>query len=220
MAITYEEIEIANKSIVPTPIKGKNYAEVNQRIKAFRKVYPEGSICTEIISNENGVIVIKAIVYNAENRVIGTGTASEKEGASNINKTSHIENCETSAVGRALGMCGFGIDCAVASKEEVENKEAIAKRIEEEMIKLSTNYTKLRTTLSGLNCDFRDIATDAYILKKANVTTQNLEELDNESLRRLNNTYRNMIVAKTDELIKKNNDKIVKESGEMGDFSG
>lgn len=118
--ITYKEIEEANKLINTTNIKGKDYAEVNQRIKAFRMLYPEGFIETNLISNENGICVFQAIVGNGEN-ILGTGTAYEKEGSSFINKTSYIENCETSAVGRALGMAGFGIDTSVASAEEVQN---------------------------------------------------------------------------------------------------
>ena len=128
--ITFEDLEKANKSIRTTDIKGKEYAEVNQRIKAFRMVYPTGAIKTEIVSLENGICVIRAIVgYNNEGRfdgdrtefvVLGEGTAYEKEGSTFINKTSYIENCETSAVGRALGMCGFGIDTSVASAEEVQ----------------------------------------------------------------------------------------------------
>ena len=124
MAISYEEIKRANESIQTSDIKGKAYAEVNQRIKAFRMVYPEGFINTEMLSNENGVCIIKATVgYENENgiRVLGVGHAYEKEGSTFINKTSYIENCETSAVGRALGMAGFGIDTSVASAEEVQN---------------------------------------------------------------------------------------------------
>jgi uncharacterized protein (DUF3820 family) len=117
----YLDIAIANETIKTTDIKGKNYAEVNQRIKAFRMVYPEGTIITELLSNENGVCIFRAVVSNDEGKVIGTGTAYEKEDSSFINKTSYIENCETSAVGRALGMCGFGIDVSVASAEEVQN---------------------------------------------------------------------------------------------------
>lgn len=123
--ITFEQIQKANESIRTTDIKGKEYAEVNQRIKAFRQVYPTGSIQTMMVSNENGVCVFQAVVgYNNENgvyQILGTGTAYEKESSSFINKTSYIENCETSAVGRALGMCGFGIDTSVASAEEVQN---------------------------------------------------------------------------------------------------
>ena len=120
----YLDLAIANESIVPVDIKGKSYSEVNQRIKAFRMVYPQGIIETEMLSNENGVCVFKATVGYKENDEIyklSTGTAYEKEDSSFINKTSYIENCETSAVGRALGMAGFGIDVSVASAEEVAN---------------------------------------------------------------------------------------------------
>jgi hypothetical protein len=119
--ITFKNIAKANEQIKTTDIKGKNYAEVNQRIKAFRMVHPNGAITTDIINLENGVVTMKATVYDDELRVIGTGTAQEKETSSFINKTSFIENCETSAVGRALGMCGFGIDTSIASYEEVAN---------------------------------------------------------------------------------------------------
>ena len=122
----FEDIQRVNETIKTLDVKGKEYAEVNQRIKAFRMVYPEGLIQTELISNENGVCIFKATVgqINDENgifKVLGTGTAYEKENSSFINKTSYIENCETSAVGRALGMAGFGIDTSVASAEEVQN---------------------------------------------------------------------------------------------------
>lgn len=123
--IKWEDIQKANASIRTTDIKGKLYAEVNQRIKAFRMVYPEGVISTELVSDENGVCIMKATVgFHAEDGMfikLGNGTAYEKEGSTFINKTSYIENCETSAVGRALGMAGFGIDTSVASAEEVQN---------------------------------------------------------------------------------------------------
>lgn len=119
--MTYEEIQNASKHIKTTDIRGKQYAEVNQRIKAFRMLCPNGCITTEILSHESGVIIMRASVHDEEGRLLGTGTAYEKEGSSNINKTSYIENCETSAVGRALAMCGLGIDLSVASYEEVQN---------------------------------------------------------------------------------------------------
>ena len=119
--MTYEEIQNASKHIKTTDIRGKQYAEVNQRIKAFRMLCPNGCITTEILSHENGVVIMRASIHDEEGRLIGTGTAYEKEGSSNINKTSYIENCETSAVGRALAMCGLGIDLSVASFEEVSN---------------------------------------------------------------------------------------------------
>lgn len=123
--ITYADIQKANGTLVFSPIHGKNYAEVPQRVKAFRILYPQGFIITEMLSNENGVCVIKATAgYYAEDGsplTLGTGMAYEKEGSSNINRTSYIENCETSAVGRALGFLGLGSETSIASYEEVQN---------------------------------------------------------------------------------------------------
>lgn len=123
--VTYEQIAKANETIKTMPIKGKEYAMVNQRIKAFRMCYPEGFISTELVSDADGVCLFRANVgYQLDDgtvKVLGTGTAFERAESSYINKTSYIENCETSAVGRALGMAGFGIDVSVASAEEVEN---------------------------------------------------------------------------------------------------
>ena len=119
--ITFADIQKANETIKTTDIKGKDYAEVNQRIKAYRMVYPNGMIKPEIKSLKDGVCIFRAEVTNDNGDVIGVGHASEKENSTFINKTSYIENCETSAVGRALGMAGFGIDTSVASAEEVQN---------------------------------------------------------------------------------------------------
>lgn len=119
--MNYKQIEDANSAIKTTDIKGKDYAEVNQRIKAFRMVEPNGSIETEILKLENGLCLMRAVIKNEQGTIIGVGHAYENENSSFINKTSYIENCETSAVGRALGMCGFGIDTSVASYEEVAN---------------------------------------------------------------------------------------------------
>ena len=104
-------------------IKGKEYVEVNERIKHFRNsdAYKDWSLTSEIVSLEDGVCVIKATIANADGVVKATGLAYEKEDSSFINKTSYIENCETSAWGRALGNLGIGIDASVASAEEVGN---------------------------------------------------------------------------------------------------
>lgn len=129
--ITFEDIKKANDAIVTMDIKGKAYAEVNQRTKAFRMVYPEGTINTEIISLENGICTMKATIMN-EGKILGTGFAQEKEGSTFINKTSYVENCETSAVGRALGMCGFGIDTSICSADELQNALLNQERLTEE----------------------------------------------------------------------------------------
>lgn len=146
--ISYKDIENVNKDISTTEIKGSQYAAVSERIKAFRKLFPEGFIKSEMISNENGVCIFKAEAGIGDT-VLGVGFAYEKEGSSFINKTSYIENCQTSAVGRALGMCGIGIDTDVASYDEVatatvnqeaekpisaEQRKALAKMMKEDEI--------------------------------------------------------------------------------------
>lgn len=123
--ITYKDIAQVNAELNFTDVKGKMYAEVPQRVKAFRMLYPRGYIITDMISNSDGVCVFKATAgyygENGEAYTLGTGTAYEREGSSFINKTSYIENCETSAVGRALGFIGLGSETSIASAEEVTN---------------------------------------------------------------------------------------------------
>lgn len=119
--ITAELLKKANDQINTVPIKGKEYAQVTERVKAFRSICPGGQITTDIISLENGVVTMKAVVVDEDGKTIATGLAQEKETGSFINKTSFIENCETSAVGRALGFAGIGVDGSMASAEELAN---------------------------------------------------------------------------------------------------
>lgn len=173
--IKFEDIKKANESIKTTDIKGKDYAEVNQRVKAFRICYPEGAIKTEIVSLENGVVTMKATVLNGL-FVLATGYAQEKESSSYINKTSFIENCETSAVGRALGFCGFGIDTSIASYEEVanaiENQKPKAEKKEEKKTELDE---KLLAEAKRLNIDLNNVAT--YLKKPVeNLTNEDLSQ--------------------------------------------
>jgi len=102
-------------------IKGTAYATVNTRLKYFRENFEDYRLTTEILSNEGGKCLIKASISNDKGDMVATGHAYEVEGEGFINKTSHVENCETSAWGRALGNFGIGIDAAVASYEEVAN---------------------------------------------------------------------------------------------------
>lgn len=131
--VTFDQLEKACAGLLTTNIKGKEYVQVNERVKAFRKVYPTGYIITDAPKLDNaGFCLIRAEVgfYTYEDKdgfiepvkhPLATGTAYEVQSSSYINKTSYIENCETSAIGRALGFAGFGLDVAIASAEEVTN---------------------------------------------------------------------------------------------------
>ena len=119
----YKDLERVNAEISFIDVKGKNYADVANRVKAFRKLFPNGGINTEIVSLTDGVCVMTAKCYDEKGQMLSSGTAYEKEGSSFINKTSYIENCETSAVGRALGFIGIGVENDIASVQEVMNAE-------------------------------------------------------------------------------------------------
>lgn len=186
----------ANEGIRTTDIKGKQYSEVSQRIKAFRLVHPSGCITTEIIDMDNGIVTMKASVFDEQNHLLGTGFAQEKENSSSINKTSYIENCETSAIGRALGMCGYGVDVSVASAEEVQNAIHNQQMDEKKLGELSKAYTEFRTQLTNLGCDFRSDETNTWICEKAKITTQNLQALNSVELEKLCKVYEGMINAK------------------------
>lgn len=177
---TWEQLVKANSTIKTSPIQGKQYAEVNQRIKAFRSVCPGGAIVTEMVSCENGICIFKATVFDEEMKIIGTGTAYEKENSSFINKTSYIENCETSAVGRALGMCGFGIDTSIASAEEVQN--AVLNQGEKKEQPQQSPRTMLINRLNELHIDVNTFAKAHNLNGKTDPETfmKLLKELENQ----------------------------------------
>lgn len=102
-------------------IQGKEYVTVNERIKYFRENFKGYKLLSEIVMNAEGKVIFKASIIDGEDKVVATGHAMEKENSTFINKTSHIENCETSAWGRALANYGIGVDSSVASADEVAN---------------------------------------------------------------------------------------------------
>lgn len=111
-----------------TTIKGKQYVEVNERIKYFRESgnYTGWSMSTEMVHFDENQCVMKATIVNESGYIVATGFAQEDKSSSYINKTSYVENCETSAWGRALANLGIGIDVSIASSNEVSM--AIAKQ--------------------------------------------------------------------------------------------
>lgn len=203
--VTFEQIQEANKSIKTTEIKGKGYAEVNQRIKAFRMVHPNGSIHTEM-KLDNGVCIMRAYITDEDGKQIATGTAYEKEGSTFINKTSYIENAETSAIGRALGIAGFGIDTSVSSKEEVEN--AIAQQEDdkksEKQKRENKENEKSKKIDSAMAKSFKDRCNGDIVLEKYILGTLNLkqwEDMTVETAGKLNAGW-NDVLKKFEEVIR------------------
>jgi len=112
----------ADKSKGEVEIHGKVYLTVARRIDDFRKspAYKGWSIETTRTEAEDPYVVIKATIRNSENRIVATGYAEESRTYGKINKTSALENAETSAVGRALAFLGLG-GSEIASADEVSN---------------------------------------------------------------------------------------------------
>jgi hypothetical protein len=118
-----------------------DYIEVKDRLALFWEKYPEGSIVTEMLHVDDQCVRIKAYAYQHRyvkgddtQLPLGVGHAEEyriteadiKRDAKKQyepNATSAVENCETSAVGRALAMAGFGVSKSVASRQEMEKVE-------------------------------------------------------------------------------------------------
>jgi hypothetical protein len=139
MNMDYKDIERVNSEIEMIDMKGKNYAMVPERVTAFRKIFPDGFIETQMVSiSPDGKTVIfeaRAGYYKEDGSkvLLATGHAKEVQGQGMVNGTSHIENCETSAVGRALGMIGLGLNGGgICSAEELVNAITGQKQIEEE----------------------------------------------------------------------------------------
>jgi hypothetical protein len=121
---------------MPVKIHGKEYTTVVERINDFRndERFEGWSIETDIISSDIENCIIKATIKDSTGKIVGTGLAHEVQGSTNINKTSHVENCETSAIGRALANIGKA-GTEYASANEVSDA-IINQKVEEATEKL------------------------------------------------------------------------------------
>jgi len=126
-------------------IKGKDYVMVSDKLAYFRnnEEYKGWSIETEFIDLTPEHCCVRAVIRNTDGRIVATGHAHETKQSTMINKTSYVENCETSAIGRALTICGIAIeDFSIASAEDVTN--ALQKQ---EFIQASEQYNSLLAQL-------------------------------------------------------------------------
>lgn len=119
-----ERIREINSKLPTVPIGGKQYIMVKDRVNAFREIFPEWAILTDVLNDDGIVVTIKATIADQDGRVRATAHAQEKYNSTKINRTSALENCETSAIGRAIGLLGIGIDDSFASANEVETAQA------------------------------------------------------------------------------------------------
>ena len=120
-------------------IHGKDYKTVAIRVKVFREFFPEYAIKTNILEKTPDHISMVAEIRTPANRLVASGHAEEDKETNMVNMTSMLENCETSAVGRALAVFGLAGD-EMASANEIERakekeRQATGKKATERIIK-------------------------------------------------------------------------------------
>lgn len=171
---------------------GKNYVMVKDRLSIFRRTLPDWSIVTQMEHCDEDMCIIKATIANDNGVIVATGYAQEFRMGSNINKTSYVENGETSAIGRALANLGIGIDDSYASGEEVIQAEQIRQLSVTPLN--STDLKILQTLCEQVNQDMSLFF--AYASKLQGTSVEKWEELTYASygklLRRLEKKAGNM----------------------------
>jgi len=130
-----------------TKIKGKDYVQVNERVRAFRTHpdFSDMSIETSIVDISDKRVVMVAKILDGDGLVRATGHAEEIQSTSGVNSTSYVENCETSAVGRCLGFLGIGVDTSIATSEEVS--QAIDRQQTNERDEVSESTSRSKTAV-------------------------------------------------------------------------
>ena len=140
-------------------IKGKEYIPVNERLKHFREHYPQYALVSEIVQATEDHCVFKASIVTSDGILIASAHAHETKADGYINKTSFIENCETSAWGRVLGNFGIGIDTSVASADEV--KTAVSKdKLPKKKSKPKLTAPQLEAMLQAIKDGKSDVVKD------------------------------------------------------------
>lgn len=129
-------------------IHGKDYMEVKDRVEIFLKEYPNWSIQTQVesIDFDKGYCLIKANILDENCRIRSTGYGMEERAdkTSMVNLNAFVENCETSAVGRALGFLGIGINTAICSADEMKIKTEHSATTVEEFKELIDKATSVK----------------------------------------------------------------------------
>lgn len=136
----WELIKEANDLIETKELKGKPYAEVKERVIAFRRVHPLGQIIAEPTFTDN-YVNYEAVILDDDGKILAKGHAREL-----LRTEFAFEKAETSAIGRALGFCGYGISTSIASAEDIENIDKPSEIFDEPPIEeLVKNLVSLTT---------------------------------------------------------------------------
>lgn len=106
----------------------EDYVPVNERLEKFRADHPSWSLVAAVLVDDGKRVLVSATIADETGRVLAAGHAEEVRGSSAVNRTSALENAETSAWGRALANLGYETDRGVASREEMAKVARMADR--------------------------------------------------------------------------------------------
>jgi len=139
------------KNIPTVDIKGKKYSTVNERLRHLLKYFPETRFNEEVLFHDNERVIVKTELYIGDT-IYSVGTAEEYRNSSFINKTSALENCASSSLGRTIAAFGLS-GSEYASAEELVNalnnqKGSTQKVSIKDTIKKQTTETKLTALYS------------------------------------------------------------------------
>ena len=146
-------MENADDGIVD--IHGKKYETVARRVKDFWADHPDYSLSTKLM-DRGELVLVKATLRDPTGRILATGYAEEDRNASKINKTSAVENCETSAIGRCLGTFGRG-GISIASADELA-AAVVQQQESEKLERLRAHNAAVREHIESV------VAIKAYLL--------------------------------------------------------
>lgn len=140
----------------------QDYEPVEERLARFWKDHPSGRIRTEIVASDDKTIVMSALIFRdaGDSLAAANGHAQETPGAGMVNKTSWVENCETSAIGRALANLGYAPKGARASREEMQKATRPTPPppppAEDDSAKLTTRTQQQRIVITASDHDIDD----------------------------------------------------------------
>jgi len=197
------EINDVNKTHGVTQRGNKKYTEVFIRVEIFRKAFgTDLGIKTEIILNDGKFVIVKATIEDKDGHVIGSGLAEEVRGSSNVNKTSAVENCETSAIGRALASLGLhgGTYASLNEMDGVERKKEALEKLtpEEEKTKKEREFKAWETKVLK---KFGEIINNKEVeerkrmtnLKEFKISLTNFDTMPKEIQDTVDNRYNNAL---------------------------
>lgn len=149
------------------------YTTVNERISQFWQKYPDGRILTHIIEYAADHVVIKAEVYTSaeDQRPVSSDYAEEVRAERGVNSTSMVENCSTSAIGRALATLGIAISKNRASREEMQKVDRLSQSHTDPYVS-----DQVRGPSNDMRASEKQIAFIRAIARQARIDDAELEE--------------------------------------------